>query len=191
MYTREWLIGRTRFYQNFGFFEEYNYLLDEELADEIIRLRQVEREEAKIEKLFIEGYDWLLLILDKKRVLSAATDILYAEEPPEYDFDCLLQTIDKLSAISRGAFSPENIQEVNTETIEFVLNGERRTLTLEGPPDDPLILASQINPMILTTGFQFKQQALFPDVHVYAMTAEEIENIGWKFLPERWMFDRE
>ena len=71
------------------------------------------------------------------------------------------------------------------------MNGEKRTLTPEGPPDDPLILASQINPMILTTGYQFKQQAMFPDVFVYAMTEKEIESIGWKFLPERWMFDRE
>ena len=191
MYTRQWLIDTTRFYQNFAFFEEYKYLLDEELADEMIRLCQVEQGEEKIENLFEEGYDWLLLILDKKRVLSAATNILYSEEPPEYDLDCLIETIEKLSVISRGAFYPENIQEVNTETIEFVLNGEKRTLTPEGPPDDPLILASQINPMILTTGYQFKQEALFPDVHVYAMTTEEIENIGWKFLPERWMFNQE
>ena len=117
MYTREWLIGRTRFYQSLVFFEEYNYLLDEELAGEMIRLRQVELEEEKIEKLFIEGHDWLLLILDKKRVLSAATDILYSEEPPEYDFECLVETIEKLSAISRGVFFPQNVQEVNIETI--------------------------------------------------------------------------
>ena len=100
-----------------------------------------------------------------------------------------METIEKLSAISRGTFYPQNIQEVNTETIEFILNGEKRTLTLEGPPDDPLILANQINPMILTNGYQFKLQALFPDVFIYAMTAEEIKNIGWQFLPEQWTFN--
>jgi hypothetical protein len=189
MYTREWLIQRTRFYQEFGFFEEYLNLSDENLADQMIRLRQAETN-REISKLFNEGWDWLLLMLDKKRVLSAATDILYAEEPPSYNFESLLETIQSLSGISRGAFSPESIQEVSPGTIEFALNGEQHTLTLEGPPDDPLILIGQINPLISKTGYQFKQQDASPDVLVYAMTEEEVERLRWRFLPDRWMFDR-
>lgn len=73
-YTREWLISRLRFYQGFSFFEEYSGLSDEDLADQIICIRQEETNESA-SQLFNEGYDWLILDLDKKRVLSAAADI--------------------------------------------------------------------------------------------------------------------
>lgn len=189
MYTHEWLISRTRFYQNFGFFENYTDLSDEELADQIIRLRRAETG-GEIAQLFNEGYEWLLLGLDTKRVLSAATDILYAEEPPEYDFEAFVETIQQLSSISRGAFIPQNIREESSGTIEFTLNGQSLSFVPEGLPDDPLILASQINPMIAETGYQFKQWDLSPDVLVFAMTTEEVDRLGWRFLPDRWMFDR-
>ncbi|MBW4419379.1 MAG: hypothetical protein KME13_09135 [Myxacorys californica WJT36-NPBG1] len=188
MYTREWLVTRTRFYQSFGFFADYADLSDEELADQIIRLRQVETE-REIAKLFHEGHDWLLLKLDAKRVLSTATDILYAEEPPDYNFDTFVETIQQLGSISRGAFIPQNIREAEPSVIEFVLNGQSFSFVPEGPPDDPLILVSQINPMIVETGYQFKQWDLSPDVFIFAMTVEEVERLGWRFLPDRWMFN--
>ncbi len=188
MYTREWLIEKTRFYQDFGFFEEYIGLSNEELADEMISLRQAETG-RDISKLFIPGLDGLLLQLDKKRVLIAATDILYAEDPPPYNFEYLVETLQKLSAISRGAFLPQNIQEVSPGTISFILNGDQYSLIPDGPPDDPLILASQINPMILKTGYQFKQQNASPNIYVYVMTSEEVKRLGWKFLADRWMFN--
>ncbi|MEA5549704.1 hypothetical protein VB713_01700 [Anabaena cylindrica UHCC 0172] len=183
MYTREWLIAKTRFYQDFGFFEEYIGLSDDELADEIIRLRQAETR-TDISKLFIPGWDVLLVPLDKKRVLRAAADILYAEYPNPYNFDSLVETIQKLSAISRGAFLPQNIQEVSPGTISFILNGDQYSLIPDGAPNDPLILASQINPMILKTGYQFKQHNASPDIFLYVMTSEEVKRLGWKFLAD-------
>jgi hypothetical protein len=207
MYTREWLISRTRFYQNLNFFEEYIDLSDEELADRMIWLRQAQTG-GKISTLFHEGYDFFILCLDTNRVLSVATDWLYGSgtRPPQYNFECFLETIQSLSRISRGAFVPHDIKEVcsgrmevilkdrYTEegfpdhyyiqklysgTIEFVLNDEKYFLTPEGSPDDPLILIKQINPIILKTGYQFTGDASgCPDMLIFAMNTGEIEQ--WK-----------
>lgn len=190
MYTLEWLIERTRFYQGLGFFQAYTHLSDDELADRMIALCQGATGNLDSSRLFIEGEDWLILKLDTKRVLSAATDILYGEEPPEYTFEVFVETLQRLSSISRGAFVPQNIREASPETIEFTLNGRSFSFIPEGPPDDPLILTSQLNPMIADTGYQFKQWDLSPDVFILAMTTEEVERLGWRFRPDRWMFNQ-
>ena len=207
MYTRDWLISRTRFYQDLNFFEEYKDLSDEELADQMIWLGQA-RTGDKISTLFYEGFDFFILCLDTNRVLQIGTDWLYGSGslPPEYNFECFLGTIQRLSRISRGAFVPQNIKEVcqgrvevilkdrYTEegfpdhyniqkfysgTIEFVLNDENYSLTPKGAPDDPLSLARQINPIILKSGYQFAVDGSgCPDVLIFAMTTGEYEQ--WK-----------
>jgi hypothetical protein len=205
MYTRDWLISRTRFYQNLNFFEKYRDLSDEELADRMIWLGQA-RTGDEISTLFYEGCDFFILCLDTDRVLRVATDWLYGSQPPQYNFESLLGTIQSLSKISRGAFNPQDIKEVcsgrtkmilqeqytleglpynyytkelSSGTIEFVLNDEKYSLTPEGSPDDPLILINQINPIILKTGYQFTGDGSgCPDVLIFAMTTGEIEQ--WK-----------
>jgi hypothetical protein len=205
MYTRDWLINRTRFYQSLNFFAKYRDLSDEELADRMIWLAQA-RTGGEISTLFWEGHDFFILCLDANRVLGVATDGLYGSQPSQYNFECFLGTIQRLSKISRGAFVPQDIKEVcsgrmevilkdrYTEeglpdhyyiqkfysgTIEFVLNDENYSLTPEGSPDDPLILIKQINPIILKTGYQYTVDGSGgPDVLIFAMTAEENEQ--WK-----------
>lgn len=205
MYTRDWLINRTRFYQDLNFFEKYRDLSDEELADRMILLAQA-RTSGEISTLFWEGCDFYILCIDTDRVLHVATDGLYGSQPPQYNFEYFLGTIQSLSEISRGAFVPQDIKEVcsgrievilegrYTEeglpdhyyiqkfysgTIEFVLNDENYSLTPEGGPDDPLILIKQINPIILKTGYQFTVDGSGgPDVLIFAMTTEENEQ--WK-----------
>jgi hypothetical protein len=205
MYTREWLISRTRFYQNLNFFEKYRYLSDEELAGQMIWLGQA-RTGDEIFTLFYEGYDFFILCLDTDRVLRVATDWLYGSQPPQYNFESFRGTIQSLSKISRGAFVPQDIKEVcsgrtqmilqerytqeglpdnyyikelSSGTIELVLNNENYSLTPEGSPDDPLNLIKQINPIILKTGYQFAVDGSgCPDVLIFAMTTEENEQ--WK-----------
>lgn len=205
MYTRDWLINRTRFYQSLNFFEKYRDLSDEELADRMIWLAQA-RTGGEIATLFWEDYDFFILCLDTDRVLQVATDWLYGSQPPQYNFDCFLGTIQRLSKISRGAFVPQDIKEVcsgrmevilkdrYTEeglpdhyyiqkfysgTIEFVINDENYSITPKGSPDNPLILIEQINPIILKTGDQFTVDGSgCPDVLIFAMTTEENEQ--WK-----------
>jgi hypothetical protein len=200
MYARDWLISRTRFYRSLNFFERYRDLSDEELADRMIWLRQAQTG-REISTLFHEGYDYFILDLDTDRVLSVATDGLYGSEPPQYNFECFLGTIQSLSKISRGAFIPHDIKEVcsgrieiilkdryteegwpdhyymkklHSGTIEFVLNDKKYSLTPKGSPDDPLILANQINPIIIETGYQFTVDSSgYPDVLIFAMTTEE------------------
>ena len=55
MYTKEWLISRTRFYQNLNFFEEYRNLSDDVLADRMIWLGQ-ERRGVGISNLIFSGW---------------------------------------------------------------------------------------------------------------------------------------
>ena len=78
------------------------------------------------------------------------------------------------------------IQKVHPGTIEFVLNGELNySLTPKAAPDDPLILISQINPMIIKTGYQFIVDGSGgPYYLVFAMTTEEVEwwNLGKTIL---------
>ena len=161
---------------------------------------------GEISTLFYEGYDFSLLCLDTNRVLSVATDGLYGSLPSQYNFEWFLGTIQSLSKISRGAFVPQNIKEVcsgrveviledryteegfpdhyniqkfHSGTIEFVLNDENYSLTPEGAPEDPLILARQINPIILKAGYQFTVDGSGgPDVLIFAMTTGEYEQ--WK-----------
>lgn len=193
MYTREWLVQSTRYYQQLHFFEEYSHLSDDQLADQLILLGQQETGERETSRLFYNGYDWLLIELDKKRVLSAETDILYAEEPPEYDFEGYIETLQELAAISRGIFLPQVITKASIGSIEFILNNKRYTLVPDGPPDEPLILAGQINLIILDTGYQFEQWNLYPTVFLVMLNLEEkrrlAEEKGWKFLSDRWMFE--
>jgi hypothetical protein len=205
MYTRDWLINRTRFYQSLNFFEKYRDLSDEELVVRMIWLAQA-RTGGEIPTLFWEDYDFFILCLDPDRVLQVDTDYLYGSQPPQYNFECFLRTIQSLSKISRGAFVPQEIKEVcsgrmevilkdrYTEeglpdhyyiqkfysgTIEFVLNDENYSITPEGSPDDPLILIKQINPIILKTGYQFTGDGSgCPTVLIFVMTTEENEQ--WK-----------
>ena len=211
MYTREWLVESAQYYRQLNFFEEYSHLSDDELADQLILLR--EQETGGMCELFHNRDDWVIVELDKKRALSAATDILYAEEPPGYDFQGYVTTLQNLAAISRSIFLPQGITEASigsiesisrsiflpqdiTEasigSIEFILNDKRYTLVPDGPPDDTLILAGQINPMVLETGYQFEQWDLSPGVILVVLNSEEkrrlAEEKGWRFLHDRWMF---
>ena len=152
------------------------------------------------------------MCLDRRRTLDVATDYLYGEEPTPYNFERFVRTIQSLSEISRGAFIPQDIKEVcparieiilqeqyteeelpahydiqkvHPGTIEFVLNGENYSLTPKAAPDDPLILISQINPMIIKTGYQFIVDGSGgPYYLVFAMTTEEVEwwNLGRTIL---------
>lgn len=190
MYTREWLVESAQYYRQLNFFEEYSHLSDDELADQLILLR--EQETGGMCELFHNRDDWVIVELDKKRALSAATDILYAEEPPGYDFQGYVTTLQNLAAISRSIFLPQGITEASIGSIEFILNDKRYTLVPDGPPDDTLILAGQINPMVLETGYQFEQWDLSPGVILVVLNSEEkrrlAEEKGWRFLHDRWMF---
>ncbi|MDJ1184743.1 hypothetical protein [Roseofilum casamattae] len=74
----------------------------------------------------------------------------------EYRFDTLLESLGKLSKISRGKFIPENIVEVENNCIQFDLEGKTHCLALNDLPYEPSILAIQINPIISEIGYQFE-----------------------------------
>ena len=213
MWTEDWLIKTTRYYQRLGFFKDYIAFTDEQLTQKIIRLGIEKRylnfgdEESDIninDKSFLEKNnqyikenlfneeDYYIVDLDKKRVLSAATDILYAEEPPDYSFSEFVETLQRLIQISRGMFIPENIIDRNGVSIQFTLNNTTHQLSPEGAPDDPLILAGQINSIIEHTGYRFEQWDLRPDILLVVLKPEEKIKLeverDWNFLNDRWMF---
>ena len=83
-------------------------------------------------------------------------DVLYGTAPPEYHFNILLEVLGDLSKISRGQFIPQNIVEMEKESIQFNLNNRVCSIFLSPFPCDLFILAGQINPMIAETGYQFE-----------------------------------
>ncbi|MEM9539159.1 MAG: hypothetical protein AAGA60_06560 [Cyanobacteria bacterium P01_E01_bin.42] len=74
----------------------------------------------------------------------------------EYRFETLLDSLGKLSRISRGKFVPENIVEIDNNCIQFDLEGKTHSLVLNELPYEPSVLAVQINPIIYKTGYQFE-----------------------------------
>ncbi len=153
-----------------------------------------------------DGYEVYVILLseDEKQKLAEDTDglfddfwmlphcyasleFLYGEEPPDYRFNLFLETLRKLSIISRGKFIPQNIVELGNKSVQFDLNAKTHSLTIDFPPDDPFILAGAINPIISDTGFQFEllEWIALYDMYLFLLSAKEkqdiIDKTGWTF----------
>ena len=102
--------------------------------------------------------------------------------------------------ISRGAFSPDNIEETwESEKgpiwVSFTLNGTQHRIHPEylnpGPDFIDVSILRDINRLIVGTGYQFEvQDALDEDqaAFIVVLTADEKEKLererGWRFV--RW-----
>ena len=118
--------------------------------------------------------------------LPISSGFLYGEPPPDYSFEIVLDTLGQLSRISRGQFIPQNIVEIDKNLIQFDLNGKSCCLVTAGPPDDPWILAGQLNPIIADTGYQFESCSDdYPDEFIILLSEKEkkkiIQNRGLTF----------
>lgn len=182
MSVRNWLIQTARYYRQNSFFEQYNTLSDEELADELEALC---REEAEYTGGTFNGRgDWEVIRYDRQRILEVSLDALYGDDPGTYSFGNAARTLQKWANISRGVFQPINIGDVGEHLVEFTLSGSQHTVN---PWEDPYKLAPQINPLISQTGYQLEIWDLSPGCLVAALTSEEKQ----RFQSERdWNFRR-
>ena len=153
---------------------------------------------SKEHKLFDEEKDYQIVELDTKRVICGYTDHLYGDDSPPYKFEDFVKLLEKLSNISRGNFIPNEIVESGKEEISFKLKycnfvPVHCSFVPNGPPDDPFILASDINPTLLGTGYQFEHLDCGNPILLMLLSEDEkhklIQDKGWKFLPDYWMFD--
>ena len=176
--TQEWLIDKVKYYRKFEFFNNYAHLQSNEIANKIIEFQLgnkpwIEKKESNYRDLFEEGDDWLFLRSDRERVLYVATDVLYGSLPTPYNQGIFIQTLKTLAYISRNIFLPQNIIDIDGESIEFELNNQKYIFSPQSSCDDELVLAQQINPIIKSTGYQFEFWNLCPDIFIVVFTEEE------------------
>lgn len=196
MYTEKWLVETTRYFCDLDFFKDFQHLSDDEIAVEIISLRQQDCDDfgrTPKEKLFSGRWDWEILDLDPDRVISVATEGLLGEKWPEYNFSDFEQRLRELSVISRGKFMPQDITKTEEKSIAFRLYNKQYELVPNGPSDDHLILAEDINPIISPTGYQFVQLDLDPTVFLMLLSDVEKQKLvndkGFDFCSTYWMFE--
>lgn len=177
---KNWVIQTVQYYRKINFFEQYNDLSDEELANTLKRLCQ--KEDSITGGIFDGRNDSEVLRYDKQRILEVSLDALYGDDPGEYSFDVAFDTLESWANISREAFQPVDIRNVDEHLVEFALNGTLHTLD---PWEDPGELAPQINPLITQTGYQFEVWNQHPDCIVAVLSSEEKQ----KLQSERnWVF---
>ena len=132
--------------------------------------------------------DMVLLLGDQSRVWWRDLEGVFAGE------DFYVTSLSEWSAISRGAFSPEQIIErwysdEGPADIEFMLGSQRCVLTHPNQRDDFLNIAiiSEINRLISDSGYHFVVcDNLGMPNWVVALTYEEENSLrrdrGWSFL---------
>ncbi|NEQ74332.1 MAG: hypothetical protein F6K24_40155 [Okeania sp. SIO2D1] len=142
---------------------------------------------------FDEAEDWQIIELDGKRVICADAEFLYFEKWPPYKFEDFVKLLEKLSKISRGKFITSEIVESGEQQISFKLNKIHCRLIPNGAPDDPLILACDVNPALLETGYQFEQLRIHHHILLMLLSEDEKQKLmqdrGWEFSPDYSMFD--
>lgn len=179
MNARNWLVQVVQYYRRNDFFEQYNHLSDEQLADE---LESLCREDECTSGRFFWMKDWEVIRYDNKRTLTESLDLLYGDDPGSYSFHHAVAIIQKWASISRDVFQPTAIRDTGTSLIEFTLNGKRCTVN---PWEDPRKLAPQLNSLIAHTNYQFEIWKLDPTCLVTVLTIDEKA----KFQAEReWLF---
>jgi len=158
------------------------------------------KEHKLLDKLFGEEKDYQIVELDSKRVICADyyMESFFGDDWPPYKFEDFVKLLEKLSNISRGNFIPNEIVESGKEQISFKLKycnfvPVHCSFVPNGPPDDPFILAGDINPTLLGTGYQFEQLDCGEPILLMLLSEDEkrklIQDRKWKFLPDYWMFD--
>lgn len=105
---KNWVIQTVQYYRKINFFEQYNNLSDEELANTLKRLCQ--KEDYITGGTFDGRNDSEVIRYDKQRILEVSLDALYGDDPGEYSFDVAFDTLQVWANISRGAFQPSTLR---------------------------------------------------------------------------------
>lgn len=177
----------VRYFRKMGFLSEYASLSDEELVSKLQQMYQVDREGPLDDS---EGLlDMDLLTFDETRVLyqDIECDVAMGE-------DVYVWVLEKLAAISRGAFQPKNIKESWEEPqgpieVSCTLNGEKQVLHPGFNYDylDSSIL-DDINRMIKDSGYFFFIYPPFSQsMFITVLTMKELRKL---ITERRWEWKR-
>jgi hypothetical protein len=190
--AQKWLLEAIHFFRTLSFFESYRELSDEELLATLNKVRGG----ALIRQIdFILPYapvtadlDRILLALDKKRVWEDDTEADVCPEHAVY-----VRTLNEWSAISRGTFVLEDVQEHWTSDngpVRVTLAHQGQTFRLHPRYWDDYMdigILTEVNEIIADTGIQFaaydtQDQTAF----VVALKPHERETLeqerNWRFL---------
>ena len=136
--AQEWLLNFLRFYRGLGFFEEHLQLSDEDLADEIMQIKNLQGLDLNKEDC---QEDYLILDYDGKRVWVVAFDSFdsfnfHRAKDIGYGGQLHEEIVNSWANISRGLFSPEGVKATwqsaeEPINIEFVLANTSYCLKIE------------------------------------------------------------
>lgn len=182
---REWLMQSISYFRNMAFFEADAALSDADLADKLEALQI--KEQGDTFDPSDELADLFLLKWDKNRIWwgDIQADVSKGN-------DIYVQILQEWGRISRGAFSPENIEETwkgeeGPIFIYFTLNGTRHCIQPryeEGCIDVGIL--KEINELIAGTGYRFECYEPFDETaFVIVLTLDEKQRLvserGWRF----------
>jgi hypothetical protein len=183
---RKFLLDCARFYRGLGFFAKHASLSDEELADELDRIRQE---------------DWEYHLdpnnrMDEMVLASWDEDRVWWEDAYEWLGELGTMYTDALQGwarISRGAFRPTDIVETwaspdGPVDVEFAMDGVRYRFApaIEGSPEtlDTNLLGA-LNALIAPTNLHFEAvDTTDQTAYLVVVTAEEraaLARRGWPF----------
>lgn len=115
VWTKEWLLNKIEDYQKLDFFEQYNHLSNNELANMIIETNDKYYQwHDFLNPISQSSNDWqFLTMMDRKRLLHVATDNIYGNFPGSYTSGGFACTLSDLANISRNIFCPQNITDIS------------------------------------------------------------------------------
>ena len=176
IWTKEWLVNKIKYYRKLDFFEQYHHLSDNELADVILEIDNIDYQWQHYTPHYADknSVDWqFLTMVDRNRILSIATDLIYGNYPSSYSFAAFTAILLKLANISRKIFCPQNITEIEENYVSFKLNNQKYKIDPQKTWYDPTLVAKQINPLIRKTGYQFEFWNLSPVIYIVLLAEEE------------------
>jgi hypothetical protein len=180
------MVQSVHYFRELGFFKRYEFASDAELTEEL------KDRGWQISVVFgvtdVAQNDVSLLTMDDGVIWYKDT-----EADAVMGHEAYVTLLFELSAISRGAFLPKNIEEIwvsekGPVEIRFTLAGKTAAIRADGLSDYlDLGILPQINALIQDKGIQFEQYDLRgQDACLVALTPEEKQRLqrerAWKFV---------
>lgn len=185
---KRWYIVTARYFRAMGFFLKYSGLSDEELASRIMDdvCRQWDEPCPLGAEKDPQLADMYLLATDTGRTWQGDLEFVYPGE------SAYVQFLNRLAAISRGAFRPLDVVEKwsgerGPVSVEFAVDGRRYKFIHRGGDMLDVSIIRTVNGAIKDRGIRFEAcDNMGMPSFIVGLTQEEREKLaarGWKFWP--------
>ena len=183
--SKDWLVESVQYFRELGFFDKYHSLPNSELVATLENLYREEWGEIFNPEDMLA--DLLLVKWDENRVWWEDTEADVCSGNGVYK-----RTLKEWAAISRGVFSPANIQEdweSEDGPVTITFTHDQQTVQLHPQFLDDYIdisILPQINKLIYSSGMEFAVYKVFDQTaFVVVLTAQEKGKLqnerGWRF----------